>query len=149
MSGFWNDLRFAIRRLQKTPGFTFMAVAVLGLGIGANSIVFSIIDSIYLDDPAYVVDSDRLVRVYGVADRTGGATSMPYPDFAHYAEFQRSFDGLMGWGHSIALTVGHANSRDPARGMFVSHNYFDVLGVRPAAGRWFVPNEDNSAAPRS
>jgi predicted permease len=123
-------------------------VAILGLGIGANTAVFSIIDAVYLDDPPHIVDPDRLVRIYGLDDRARTPVSLPYPDFAHYDENQRSFDGLMGWGHTIALTVGHSDSRQPARGMFVSHDYFDVLGVRPAAGRWFFPEEDGVAAPQ-
>lgn len=147
-SWFWRDFRIAVRRLGRRPGLTFTAVATLGLAIGANTTVFSIIDAVYLDDPPHIRNADRLVRVYGVADATGTPVSMPYPDFAYYVENQRSFEGLTGWGHSIALTVGHADSRDSARGMFVSHDYFDVLGVRPAAGRWFVPEEDRDAAPR-
>lgn len=142
------ELSRTVRRLLHTPVFTVTAVAVLGLGIGANTIVFSIIDAVYLDDVPHIVDADRLVRVYGVNDRGGLPTAMPYPDFAYYDENQRSFDGLMGWGHTIALTVGHTGSSEPARGMFVSHDYFDVLGVRPAAGRWFLPEEDATAAPR-
>jgi predicted permease len=142
------ELRQTFRRLLSAPGFTFTAVAILGLGIGANTVVFSIIDAVYLDDPPHIVEPERLVRVYGVDDRVGAPTSMPYPDFAHYEANQRSFDGLMGFGHSIALTVGRSDSREPARGMFVSHDYFDVLGVRPAAGRWFVPEEDAVAAPQ-
>jgi predicted permease len=148
MSSFWNDLRYAIRRLFKSPGFTFTAVAILGLGLGTNTIVFSIIDAIYLDDLPHIVDPNRLVRVYGVDDRGGAPTSLPYPDFAYYVENQRSFDGLIGWGHTIALTVGHSGSSDSARGMFVSHDYFDVLGIRPADGRWFLPEEDGVAAPQ-
>jgi predicted permease len=142
------ELRQTFRRLLSAPGFTFAAVAILGLGIGANTVVFSIIDAVYLDDPPHIVEPERLVRVYGVDDRAGAPTSMPYPDFAHYEANQSSFDGLMGFGHSIALTVGTSDSRKPARGMFVSHDYFDVLGVRPAAGRWFVPEEDSVAAPQ-
>jgi putative ABC transport system permease protein len=88
------------------------------------------------------------VRVYGVDDRNGTSADLPYPDFAYYDENQRSFNGLMGWGHTIALTVGHSDSRAPARGMFVSHDYFDVLQVRPAAGRWFLPEEDEAAPPQ-
>jgi hypothetical protein len=123
----WRDIRFAIRRLVRSPGFTFTAVTILGLGIGANTAVFSIIDAVYLDDPPHIADPNRLVRIYGVDGRTGTPVSLPYPDFAHYDENQRSFDGLMGWGHVIALTVGHSDSRQPAQGMFVSHDYFDVL----------------------
>lgn len=147
-SGLWRDIQLAARRLFRSPGFTFTAVVILGLGIGANTTVFSIIDAIYLDAPPHILEPDRLTRVYGVDDGTGYATSMPYPDFAYYTENQRSFDGLMGWGDNIALTVEDADSRKPARGMFVSHNYFDVLGVRPAAGRWFLPEEDEAAPPQ-
>jgi predicted permease len=142
------ELIQTVRRLFHAPGFTFTAVAILGLGIGANATVFSIIDAIYLDDPPHIQDPDRLVRIYGVDDRSGTPASLPYPDFAYYDENQRSFDGFMGWGDPIALTVGHSDSSEPARGMFVSHDYFDVLGVRPAAGRWFLPEEDGVAAPQ-
>jgi predicted permease len=147
-SGLWRDIRFATRRLVRNPGFTFTAVAILGVGLGANTAVFSIIDAVYLDDPPHILDPDRLVRIYAVDDRAGTPASLPYPDFAYYDENQRSFDGLMGWGHTVALTVGHSDASEPARGMFVSHDYFDVLGVRPAAGRWFFPEEDGVAAPQ-
>jgi predicted permease len=126
-----------------------MAVATLGLGIGANAAVFSIVDAVYLDERPHIRDPDRLVRVYGVDDRTGSSVAMSYPDFAYYDENPRSFDGLMGWSElTLALTVGLSDSTEPARGMFVSHDYFDVLGARPAAGRWFLPGEDEASAPQ-
>jgi predicted permease len=148
MSSVWSDFRYAVRRLLNSPGFVFTAVAIVGLGVGVNTIVFSIIDAVYLEDPMHIQDPDRLVRVYAVDDGTGFPTSMPYPDFAYYDANQRSFDGFMGWGHTIALTVGHSDASEPARGMFVSNDYFDVLGVRPELGRWFLPEEDAAAAPQ-
>lgn len=148
-SGLWRDIRLAARRLVRSPGFTFMAVAILGVGIGANAAVFSIIDAVYLDERPHILEPDRLVRVYGVDDRTGFSVAMPYPDFAYYDENQRSFDGLMGWSElTLALTVGLSDSTEPARGMFVSHDYFDVLGARPVAGRWFLSEEDEASAPQ-
>lgn len=80
-----NDIRLVTRRLVKSPGFSFLAVAILGLGIGANTTVFSIVDAVYLDDPPHIINLNRLVHVYGVDDRSEFATSMPYPDFAYYA----------------------------------------------------------------
>lgn len=106
-----QDVRYALRALRRSPGFAFTAAAILGLGIGANTAVFSIINAVYLDDPPHILDPDRLVRVYGVDNRVGTSEALPYPDFAYYHENQRSFDGLMGWGHTIALTVGHSDSR--------------------------------------
>jgi hypothetical protein len=148
-SGLWRDIRLAARRLVRSPGFTFMAVATLGLGIGANAAVFSIVDAVYLDERPHIRDPDRLVRVYGVDDRAEISVSMPYPDFAYYGENQPSFDGLMGWSEvTLALTVGLSDSTESVRGMFVSHDYFDVLGTRAAAGRWFLPEEDEASAPQ-
>lgn len=84
----WHDIRFATRRLVSNPGFTFTAVAILGVGLGANTADFSIVDAVYLDDPPHILDLDRLVRVYGVEDRAGTPVSVPYPDFAYYDENQ-------------------------------------------------------------
>jgi predicted permease len=123
-------------------------VAVLAVGVGTTSAMFSIVDAVYLEDPPHIADFGDLVRVHGVSDRSGTSVDMPYPDFAYYVEQQRSFDGLMGWGHSIALTIGRSGVRSPGTGMFISYDYFDVLQTRPAAGRWFRPEEDSVAAPQ-
>jgi hypothetical protein len=123
------------------------AVAVLALGVGTTTATFSIVDALYLNDPPHIVNPGDLARIHGVSDESGAPVSLPYPDFAYYVETQRSFDGLMGWGHSIALTIGRSGLRSPGTGMFVSYNYFDVLGTRPAAGRWFRAEEDSVAAP--
>ena len=146
--GFGGDLRYGVRRLARSPRFAMTAVAVLALGVGTSTAMFSIIDAVYLDDPPHIVDFGDLVRIHGVNDRSGASASLPYPDFAYYVEHQRSFDGLMGWGHSIALTIGRSGVKSPGTGTFVSYDYFDVLGTRPAAGRWFRPEEDSVAAPQ-
>jgi predicted permease len=145
-AGRMGDVSHAFRRLSRNPRFTLTAVVLLALGIGSTTAIFSVVDAVYLDEPPHILEPDRLVRLHGVSDRSGEPVSMPYPDFAYYDENQRSFEGLMGWGHSIAVTVGRSDGRSPATGMFVSHDYFDVLGVRPAVGRWFRPDEDGTSA---
>lgn len=140
-----DDLRYAVRGLAKSPGFTLVAVLILGLGIGANTTIFAVLDALYFDAPPHVQDPDRLVRLYRTRN-TYQTGALPYPDYAHYRDNAVVFDGLMAYDESgIALTISRDQGRIDGRGTFVSDNYFDVLGTRPAAGRWFLPEEDRRA----
>jgi predicted permease len=141
------DLRYSMRTPVKTPQFTAMAVLILGLGIGANTAIFSVVDAVYFDAPPHVAAPNDLVRLGGVATGSSGLGSLSYPDLAHYRENQNALVDLAGWGSGsagMALTVGRSGERTAGTGLFVSDNYFDVLGTRPAVGRWFLPEEDRT-----
>jgi predicted permease len=138
-----QDLRQAARLLVKDPGFTAVAVLSLGLGIGANTAIFSLVNALLLR-PMPVASPDEIVSVY-TSDYSGpryGVSS--YPD---YQDFRRldALAGLVAWAPTpVALSQDGEHQRLFAE--TVSANYFDVLGVRPVVGRGFVPEEDTGPA---
>jgi predicted permease len=140
MDAFRQDLRQAVRLLVKHPGFTAVAVMSLALGIGANTAIFSLVNALLLR-PMPVARPSEIVSVF-TSDFSGplyGASS--YPD---YLDFRRvdALSGLAAWAPTpVALAQGGESQRLFAEA--VSANYFDVLGVRPALGRGFVPEEDS------
>ena len=134
-----NDFRYAARTLLQSPGFTLAAVAMLALAVGASTAVFSIANDVLLDPLAYR-EPDRIVRLLGVNPR-GDEVVISYPDFldvvaqsgafARAAAFQEWQPAVSGSGDAEVLS-----------GATVDSGFFDVLGVRPARGRFFVPQED-------
>jgi predicted permease len=139
VNGLVQDLRFALRSLVKSPAFTVVAVAILALGLGANTAIYGWVRELLLDPLPGVAGSGRMVAVETLTPaKTRIDTS--YADYDDLARESLSFDGL------IAFQDRHVtlSERDGARrlyALFVSGNYFDVLGVRPALGRTFLPEE--------
>jgi predicted permease len=141
-----NDLRFALRQLRKSPGFTFLAVITLALGIGLNTAIFSLINDLFLRGLPFK-DPTRVVHLMaGDKSRTGDEINLPIgaPRFFHYRDGQTIFDGFAA-DNGIAATL--TGLGDPVQlPMFkVTANYFDVLGVRPIRGRNFLPQEEEGA----
>jgi predicted permease len=137
----WWDLRYTFRMFATSPGFTAIMLITLALGIAANTAVFSVVSAILLDPLPGISQPGRLVSLYRVQN---GQTfdNMGYPDYRDYRDRSKSLAGLA--AHSgVALSF---NSGTPERliGDLVTGNYFDVLGVRPVAGRLLV--EDDGAA---
>jgi predicted permease len=126
-----QDVRLAVRMLRKSPGFTLVAVATLALGIGANAVVFGVLNALILN-PKNVPQASTL---YGL-QRQGGDTMLSYPDYVELRDRNRSFDGLAAYALSWA---GLDTGKDPAEvtGYEVSGNYFDAMGVQPYLGRFF------------
>jgi macrolide transport system ATP-binding/permease protein len=138
-----QDIRYGWRLMVRKPGFTAVAVLTLGLGIGANVTMFSWVESAMRRQVQGVPDPDRLVALLGTT-RIRSDLSFSYPDFIDYRERRPdSVEDL------IAYTLAPMNLRtngDPQRvfGQLVSGNFFDALGVRPALGRGFLPEEDKT-----
>jgi len=143
-----QDLRFAVRQLRKSLGFTVMAALTLALGIGATTAVFSLVDAVLLKplpfpQPERIVALDTLERERGSAS---GLATVPsdtsYPNFFDWRERAKSFDSMASWqGNSFNLGA----SNRPAKridSMVVSSGFFRVLGVEPALGRGFLPSEE-------
>ncbi len=141
MRTLWNDIRYGIRMLAANPGFTFVAILSLAIGIGANTSVFSLADAILLR-PLPVEHPSSLVRVDSTsqAERYGRISYLDYVDFRDHA---KSLSGLVGYKN---IPIGfNPNPGAPAKimlGLAVTPNFFDVLGVRPALGRGFRADEN-------
>jgi predicted permease len=144
-----NDLRYAIRILAKNPGITLIVVLSMGLSIGANTTVFTWLESFVLNPTPVVRDSGRLVAVNsankdGIGDE---AEPFSYPTYLDWRDQSQSFEGLL--AHiSTRLNLRQPNEAqgEPVWGEMVSGNYFDVLGVPAIVGRTFTLNEERDAA---
>lgn len=127
---FLKDIQFAVRLLRKTPGFTLVAVLTLALGIGANSVVFSVLNALILR-PLNVPQEQSLYGIERASDKAGMES---YPNYLDLRDRNRSFDALAIYNITgVALDTG----RNPVRswGVEVSGNYFDALGIQPYLGR--------------
>jgi predicted permease len=134
-----EDLGFAVRTLWKRPTFTAAAVISLGLGIGANTAIFSVVNSL-LFRPLNVAEQDRVVSVYTsqVGGNRYGNTS--YLDYLDYRDRNGVFEGLAAQTFA-PMAVGGNRAPQVAVGQLVSSNYFQVLGVTPILGRAFLSEE--------
>src|SRR5499427_10073259 len=136
-----NDLRFALRQLRKSPGFTLLAVFTLALGIGMNTAMFSLIHDLFLRGLPFS-EPDRVVRIYGEA-KERDLKELPFsvPRFWHYRDGQTVFSGIAAdWGNGYIMT----GLGEPVQlfGRNVTANYFDLLGIHPIVGRNFLPEEE-------
>ncbi len=137
MRNIWNDLRFALRQLRKSPGFTFTVVLTLALGVGANAVVFSVLSAIILR-PLPLPDPQQLVFFNRTGD-VGNAAVSPansYPDYRDLRDQNRTFSGIAAYRFERA-GVGVAGAVRQSWDIEASENYFDVLGVKPYLGRLF------------
>ena len=138
-----HDLRFAARLLRKSPGFTAVAVASLALGIGGNTAIFSVIDAVLLRSLP-VRHPEQLVAMSRSTLERSGIGSFPYPLYRELRDREDIFNGLLCQaGMRPSLSVQGNTER--VSGEMVSANYFDVLGLRPYAGRLF--HRDDETAP--
>jgi putative ABC transport system permease protein len=139
-----TDLRFALRQLIKSPGFTFLALITLALGIGLNTTIFSLINDLFLrglpfDQP------ERVVHLFS-GDKARDRIDFPLsvPRFMHYREGQTLFSGIAA-ENGTAFTVTGLGDPFQILAFRATANYFDVLGVHPIRGRNFLPEEEESA----
>jgi predicted permease len=142
----WHDLRQAVRTLAKHPGFVALAAAVLGLGIGLNVAIFSIVHAMLFKTwPA--TDSHELVSLYWVLPRQPDRPHvLPSAYIEEFRKYEHLFSGVAGhWGVSYALNAD--DQTDIVRAEWITSNYFDLLGVTPHLGRAFRPSEDDPANP--
>jgi predicted permease len=140
MRTFLADLRFAFRMLAKRPGFTTAAVLALALGIGANTAVFSVIRGVMLRPLPYK-DPDRLVVLWESNLKAHAPREhVSPPNFVDWNTRNHSFEGMAAYARSSATLTEAGDAQLLATGM-VTTNYFDVLGVLPALGRSFAPDD--------
>jgi predicted permease len=132
------DFKYAVRQLRKSPGFAVTAVLTLALGIGANTAIFTLVDSIMLR-PLPFPQQDRLMRIGYHSGVDADPSYAPFPKgwVRALGAQSASFDGMSAFGPNAESNVGDANSADRVFGAEVMVNALDTLGLHPAAGRFF------------
>ena len=139
MQTLWQDLRFAVRMLKNNPGFTIVAVLTLAVAIGANAVVFSVMNGLFLR-AMNVPQPESLYTLEHGSDKDPGES---YPDYLDLRDRNRSFAGLIAYNiDQVSLDTGNNPSR--AWVYEVSANYFDTLGVQPYLGRLIHPSDEHA-----
>jgi predicted permease len=139
MTGFFQDLRYALRQVRKTPGLTAVVVLTIGIAIGTNSALFSVVNSVLIN-PLRYPDPAQLVTLHeSKANFQTGSVS--YPNFRDWQRENRTFSAMaIGRGYAFSLTgIGDAVQ---VNGEFVTSDFFSILGVKPLLGRFFATGED-------
>ena len=140
MNNLANDIRVGLRSLGRRPGFTFIALLTLAVGIGANVAMYTVVRGVLLK-PLIYDEPDRVVQLFEQRAHDPALGNVSYPDFHDLAERSRTLEAVAATQGWIPTTI---IDDEPLRinGVVVSGNYFDVLGVTPALGRFFLPEED-------
>jgi predicted permease len=135
-----RDVLYALRLIRRAPGVAVTAVISLALGIGVNALVFSVINGLVLRPLPGVADPDRVVFM-----QASGGPGQSYPNYVDIRDRSTAFDGLAGYRIApMSVETVAASAAQPRRawGYLATGNYFDVLGVRPALGRFFHAQDD-------
>lgn len=152
LEDFWKDLRFALRMLRKSPGFTAVAVLTLALGIGANAAVFTVVDSLILN-PLPVEKISTLATVNTTQAKktaqSGDLQAVSYLNLKDIRDRTHAFRSLAGHSYPMAVTMTDKDEPHRVFAEIVTANYFETLGLHPFLGRFFLPSEDTTpgAAP--
>jgi len=138
MQTLWQDLRYGVRVLKKNPGFTLVAVLTLAMAIGANAVVFSVLNALILH-PLHVPQAESL---YGIQHGNEASSYQSYPDYLDLRDRNGSFDDLAAYDAAqVGLDTGVNTTRVWI--VLVSGNYFDVLRLQPYLGRFFHASDEH------
>lgn len=135
----WQDLRYGMRMLFKNPGFTALAVLTLALGMGVTTTVFGWIDAVLLHPFPGIGHPEQIVALETLTPN-GEAITTSYPDYRDFCDHLTSFSGIAVARHT-SVSVGEADEAERIPAQFVSGNFFGVLEIKPALGRFFAPAE--------
>jgi predicted permease len=141
MTNFWQDVRYGLRVLLKSPGFTAIAVLTLALGIGANTALFSVVNGVLLNPLPYP-EPDRLVAVYA-STPSFDESSLSYPNFLDWHKDNHSFSALGAFRPDDYNLTG-AGEPERLHGHQISAEFFSALGISPILGRDILPEEDQA-----
>ena len=141
-----QDLRYGIRTLRKTPGFTAVAVITLALGIGANTAIFSAVNAALLRPLPYR-DADQLVWVTEIWHKEHDNATVPSPDYVNWKAQGHSFETLAAYDGGGEFNLTGSGKPKRIEGVGVTVNFFDLLGLRPSLGRGFLPQEAAPGGP--
>jgi predicted permease len=142
-----HDLKFAIRWLARSPGFSAVAILSLGLGIGVNTALFAVVDALLLR-PLPVREPSRLVDIYTSGSDGDTYSTSSLPDILDYRAQTTVFDGIAAYSPMFA-GVNHGDRARLVLGEVVTGNYFTTLGVTATRGRTLLPSDDEEGAPRT
>jgi predicted permease len=141
------DLHYSIRLLRRQPALTLAVVTTLALGIGGTAAVFKVVDALFFQPPAGVVEPDRVVRLLIVRDRGGIQTAKggpgSYVDYQALRGRRTGFASVAAYLYAQELDLGRGTDAERVMGRAVSGNFLQLLGVRPVLGRFFLPEEDS------
>src|SRR3989449_523229 len=137
-----QDLRFGLRMLRRSPGFSVLAILCLTLGIGANAAVFSWVEGILFRPYPLVSHQEQLLAVTGTARGESGPTGVSWPDFLDLQKSSTLIDSFI-VSKIMGTTLSIGDRAEVTTGSIVSANYFDAIGVHPILGRGFEPGEDS------
>jgi putative ABC transport system permease protein len=141
METLWHDLRYGWRTLRRNPGFAFVAILTLAIGIGANAAIFTVIDAILIR-PLPFFQSSRLVMVWDTdANRSIKRGTVSLAEFLDWQDMNHVFQSMSGLLPSVVTLNGDGEPEQPY-GVQVSANFFRMLGVKPILGRDFSPEEE-------
>ncbi|UCD48665.1 MAG: ABC transporter permease [Phycisphaerales bacterium] len=156
METLWRDIRYGLHMLRSHPGFTAVIVLTLALGIGANTTIFSFLDRAVLR-PLSVKKPQELVKLeyhyryqYGDHSGVGEDNKFTYPLYVSYRDQSEVFSGLIAYtSGKLSSGVHVGDSVERVASLAVSGNYFSVLGIQPAIGRFFLPEEESGRGAQS
>src|SRR5579872_3974045 len=138
----WHDLRYGLRAMRKNPAFTAVVVLTLGFGIGANTTVYTVVNALVLN-PLPVERPSELVAVYET-DKNRANVPVSYPNLEDIAQKNQSFTAVAGYTSILPLTFLSGSGTERVFAELVTGNYFETLGIRPALGRFFLPEESST-----
>jgi predicted permease len=138
---FVSDLRYGLRQLRKAPVFALVAVLVISLGSGAVTTIFSAMNALVLRTLPGSTDGNQLIGIQRRTEDGSGGISASYHFYRQVQEASTTLNDVAVWS-KVTLSLSTGGEGQPASGNLVSGNYFEVLGVRPALGRFFLPAED-------
>jgi putative ABC transport system permease protein len=144
VEGIWQDLRYGARSLMRRKGFTAVAIITLALGIGANTAIFTIVNSVLLRPLPYP-ESEKLMIVGRYSAETPTVSDLSPPKFIFLRDDVQSFEALAATQERLTDFLSDENQTDYIRSLMVSADFFRVLRVQPASGRAFTSEEDSPA----
>jgi predicted permease len=146
MHTFWQDIRFGLRTLRKSPGFTAVAIIVITLGIGINATVFTLANAVLYKNLPFT-NSERILYIQSHNRVNGDDPGISYPDFRDFRAQVKSFDGLAAMTDSSADISDKTSVPQRYQAFVFSANAFSVIGQKPVIGRDFLPEDERPGAP--
>src|SRR5690349_139225 len=147
MDALWQDLRYSLRILARAPAFAAAAILSLALGVGANTTIFTLINALFLN-PLPVARPAELVAINTLDTKNttqfGNVMPLSYPNFVDFREGNRVFQAVAAYSSLVGLAISTGGEPEGTMSQLVTANYFEVLGLHPAAGRFFLADEDKT-----